>query len=848
MKKAYFVDGYHGGIKGHMPLGSWADVLRRLRQRPEWKLCLDIEPISWEVLRRTDPGSYDEIREHLAEGDASRLEMVAASYAQPFGWVIGGESNIRHLIRGLEVVREHFPDLVVDTYATQEPCWSSSYPQLLRSLGYKRAVLKNPGTAWGGYASGIDRETVLWTGPDGTAIPCVPRYDCEELVNCWETEAGHMAPEFVDKCLARGIAHPVGSFLQDLGWPANPRLDRDEIRYVTWREYMETIAEQPTEPWHFTQEDIRCTLPWGEATLQRMSREVRAAENKIVAAEKLAALASVLHGDRYPQERLREAWDQLLLSQHHDAWICATTRDGREQWAWQAGAQSWAAESLSDELLGRAADRLRQEEDGGAEFAVRVFNLSGSGRKELTEVEIPAAGGTNAIRVRDADGNEVPSQSVPTRVNREDGSLHACKLIFEAEPPAMGYRTYAVEHLHSNDPQAEVSVPEGERVSVSVQGEAAWIETDQYKLRIDAARGGVIAEWFDKAHNRPIVSSERPFNEFAGFHIGLNRWGSSTEAPVVLTVKEGGPLRAVVEMKGRFADIEYVATLSAARGQRRIDFHVRFRYEAETWIGDPWEMAPEHRTTERRKSHHNTRYKLQARFPALLEDRRIYKNAAFDVAQSRHEDTHYERWDEIKHNIVLNWVDAYDDRLGYGLAVFSDHTTDYSHAKDEPLALTLGWGGEGGFWWGKRPLTGVQQMRYAVLPHAERWDRAGLQQESARWAEPLLSAYGRRLQTASVSLLRVTDPAIEVSSVRMDGDDLLVRLYNSGSEAASFSLLVSVALGTGRMALVELDGKPREPLPYAALPEGEREARLSLPQHGLATIRISNARAALSNS
>ncbi|MCM3626658.1 hypothetical protein M3194_04680 [Paenibacillus glycanilyticus] len=54
-KKAYFVDGYHGGIKGHMPLGAWADVIRRLEQLPNWKLCLDIEPISWEALWRTDP-------------------------------------------------------------------------------------------------------------------------------------------------------------------------------------------------------------------------------------------------------------------------------------------------------------------------------------------------------------------------------------------------------------------------------------------------------------------------------------------------------------------------------------------------------------------------------------------------------------------------------------------------------------------------------------------------------------------------------------------------------------------------------------------------------------------------
>src|SRR5690625_3093592 len=140
-KKAYFVDGYHGGIKGHMPLGSWADVFNEMKRHPHWKISLDIEPISWEVLKNTDPISYETLQEMLKDNrPESRVEMLAGSYAQPFGWVINGESNIRHLMRGLEIIKEHFPEAIVDTYATQEPCWSSAFPQILLSLGFKRVV------------------------------------------------------------------------------------------------------------------------------------------------------------------------------------------------------------------------------------------------------------------------------------------------------------------------------------------------------------------------------------------------------------------------------------------------------------------------------------------------------------------------------------------------------------------------------------------------------------------------------------------------------------------------------------------------------------------------------------
>lgn len=846
MKKAFFVDGYHGGIKGHMPLGAWADVLRRLEEHPEWKLCLDIEPISWDVLRRTDPKSYETIRNLLAQRP-SRIELVAASYAQPFGWVIGGESNIRHLVRGREIVRGHFPDAVVDTYATQEPCWSSCLPQILRSLGYKRAVLKNPGTAWGGYASGIDCETVLWVGPDGTSVPCVPRYACEELVKCWETEAGYMEPEFVEKCLKRGIGHPVGSFLQDLGWPAARWLNREDIQFVTWREYFEEIAEAPTVEWLFTQEDIRCTLPWGEGTLQQMARQVRAAEIKIVAAEKLTSIAGALRGYAYPQEKLQAAWDQLLLSQHHDAWICATTREGREMWAWQAGAQSWMAELLCDEVLNEAMDVFRQEGDGGTADRIRVFNPSGVKRRELAEIEIPSPDGAVSFRVMDAEGNEIPSQLVPTRTNREDGSFQACRLMFEAAPPAMGYQTYTIERVYAGGGQAGDGSDDRPAFAFEA-GDHVVVVTDLYDIRMDTARGGVITSWYDKALNRPIVSADQPFNEYAGFVAEQNRWASSIESPAVVAIKENGPLRVVVEIKGKFADADFVTTLSVVKGQRRVDFHVKFRYERETWIGHPWRMAPEHRSTERRKSHHYTRYKLQARFPMNTDSRQLYKNSAFDVTCSRHEDTHYERWDEIKHNIILHWIDVYDERSNYGLAVFSDHTTDYSHGADGVPALTLGWGGEGGFWWGSRPLTGTRELRYALLPHDERWERAGIQHECARWMQPLIPMYGRLSGPSSASLFRVTDPSIEVSAAWRSGDDLFVRLYNSGSQACRFSLVLSGEMEVRGICLTELDGKWKEDLQPAALPDRSCEVALSLARHGLATIQLKGFRAAQTNS
>lgn len=60
--RLYFIDGYHGGVRSHMPPGTWRDILNHLRDFPDWKLALEVEPASWDQLRREDPQAYNEVR------------------------------------------------------------------------------------------------------------------------------------------------------------------------------------------------------------------------------------------------------------------------------------------------------------------------------------------------------------------------------------------------------------------------------------------------------------------------------------------------------------------------------------------------------------------------------------------------------------------------------------------------------------------------------------------------------------------------------------------------------------------------------------------------------------------
>jgi alpha-mannosidase len=109
------------------------------------------------------------------------VPFVRPTYAQSCLSPSSGESAVRQFDHGIRKLRAHFPGVVLTTYASEGPRFTSCLPQVLKSFGYRFAVLKNPDTCWDGYTAARGGELVNWVGPDGTSILTVPRYACEAL-------------------------------------------------------------------------------------------------------------------------------------------------------------------------------------------------------------------------------------------------------------------------------------------------------------------------------------------------------------------------------------------------------------------------------------------------------------------------------------------------------------------------------------------------------------------------------------------------------------------------------------------------------------------------------------------
>jgi len=847
-----------------MPEGCWRDIVEAMDRNPGWKLSLDVEASSWSVLERQDPSTLRRVAALLEpRGGATRMEITGGTFSQPYGWAISGESNIRQLQRGLELIHGQFPGLQVETYAVQEPCWASCLPQILRSLGFTGASLKNASTAWGGYTRGMDAELVNWVGPDGSSVLAVPRYVQERPLNVWETEATEVTPDYVQRCIEHGIPQPAGMCFQDLGWAAQPRVIEPWARFSTWREYIHTIANVKPVNWIFTMEDILTALPWGEKTLHRVSQQVREAEVQMIRAEKCAAMHCLHRSAVWPEERLQQAWDQTMLSQAHDAWITATTRSGRQAWAFQVASGTLDAADVAQELIEEAVSGLcgkvaASEATPNVQY-LRAVNTLGSERTYLIEMHVAADRGTAAFEVLDADGKRLPCQMILMREYHQlsrgnglhtpimehgvpersmAGSINAATLLIRDQLPAFGWKTYKVTALRKEVPTSGAA---GLSSQVLKDG-SVLIETDLYRIRFDAQRGGAIASLYAKDLQKEFCEQGKLLTEFRGFFAQEGRWRSSSEGTAEIKVHESGPLRAKVESVGKIGGCSFRSLVTVIQGQARIDCQVTFRFDEDTYIGDPWDIRPEDRMKERRRSSNDGRMKLQAIFPAALEHGVIDKSAAFDVCRSLNASTQFQRWDDIKHNIITNWVDLLDEQQQMGLAIFSDRTTAYSYGDGEPLGLILGWGGEGGYWWGRSPLRGEQESRYAILPHRGGWSDAQLWQENQAFEEPVVVQVmpGAMDSLMTKSLIRLSPPEATLSSVMTERGALQVRIFHANTQSGSCRLELGVAAHT--VQVVELDGRVVEVLPLQHDGKGLVSVRIPMPPFAIRTLRIIPAR------
>lgn len=818
-QQPYFVDGYHGGVYGHYPL-EWKTrfIVDQMEQHPEWRISLEIEPETWDSVAVHTPVDYRRMQELVK---SPRVEFTNPTYAQPYAYNISGESLIRQFQYGIRKINEHFPDVDHLTYAVEEPCFTSALPQILSQLGYKYASLKCPNTCWGGYAAAFGGETVNWIGPDGSSILTSPRHEVEELQkgSVWQTTAWGNQPDYLKACREAGIEHVVGMCFQDAGWKNGPWIGygdktRGGSKYVTWREYFEMLGiERGEQDYHFTQEDVRPALMWGSQVMQRIGRQVRRSENIIPQAEKMATMATLLSPSyTTPQEKIDEAWRTLMLAQHHDSWIVpynglhrrGTWADWIREWTRSADRNALEViQSAQNEIAGTTAQTNNTA-------VLRVWNTQPYARHEAVRVALPKEWRGYEVEVQDSEGN------------RFGAFLGRGNLVFDAQVPAFGYATY---RLIRTDRRVERRRGNMEQ--------STTIENDLYRIVVDAEKGGVIRELICKQTGENWVDSESAgWGELKGYFLTQKKFRSSTETPAKVTTGRWGNVGEWMMIEGEISSHPFTQFIVLYKNSPVIDVELRIDWQEDEAIG---EFRQRNAWSTNRRACYDDRYKLTLLFPMPFEKATLDKNAPFDVCRSQLENTHFGKWDEIKHNVILHWVDVAErGENNRSLALMTDHTTSYSFGKGEALGLTVQYSGAG-LWGRKYTITEATSINYALIPHRGDWDEAGIEQIRAMRAEPLLSSLHEEAEMTSASLMELSGKGYELVAAYPSEEGIVVRLYNAAADEKPQRLMLGFE--AEKVELVDLNGKTTDQMEVKTR-KGKSSFEVQMPRFGFRTYII----------
>jgi len=795
---SYFADGFHGGVYGHYPLDTYTDyMMQQLERHPAWRIGLEIEPETWDSVKVRTPDAYRRWQQAVV---SPQVEYTNPAYAQPYMYNILGESIIRQFQYGIRKLHEHFPAMTFTTYATEEPCFTSCLPQILSQLGFRHAVLKCPDTCWGGYTEAYGGELVNWIGPDGTSLLSVPRYACEALEDSsvWQTKAWKNSREYLRACRQAGIEHPVGMCYQDAGWTRGPWLGASpRSQYVRWTDYIEQVADPASATdYRMPQEHVLPALVWGSQVMQRIGQQVRHAELLLLEAEKLSSMQYLLTGERPDQSAIDEAWRTLMLAQHHDSWIVPYNRlNSKGTWAdnialWTDKTCQLAQAVIEASHPSSGESHPSSGEDGKG--CTTYYNTTGNSRKAV-------------VTGRKSDGSEID---------------------FEVELPPFGWAVVDADQVKLPKAQKHIRLSSG----------SATMENDHYRLTFDLKHGGVLTSLYDKQQGREVVDRDNAYGfcELRGFFGRDGRFRSSTESTAKAEIVKDNVFVQSLRIAGEIAGVPCSQTFTLKKDEPQIDVQLVIDWKRNVHIGSHRGEKDKHIVP-----FYNTKYTLNVLFPAALKQPRLWKDAPFDVCESRLDSTFFDRWTDILHNIILSWVDIADDESG--LALFSDHTTSYSFARDYPLALTVQYSG-GGLWGRDHKITGKTELRYALMPHRGHWDEAGIKslpqplqrrgELSGRLAVP--PSFGGA-GGGSLSLLSLDNTGYQLSSMTVDADgSVLMRLFNADGDDSPHDIPLDLPIAS--VTEVDLKGNELSHPPYS-----NHRLTVQMPRFGIRTYRLTPA-------
>src|SRR5665648_339975 len=499
-------------------------------------------------------------------------------------------------------------------------------------------------------------------------------------------------------------------------------------------------------------------LPWAGSWTSNglMKLKNRQNEQRALAAEHAAVIASAYSNYVYPSQKLWLAWFRLLERGMHDD-ICGTSIPEADLVSYLQFDSCYteftqvlteATTSFSSVLDTRGSKKSR--------MPIVLYNQLSTDRYDVVETTVDF--GVTApvgIKVFNQYGKEVPAQIVS-----KNGQ--SAIIAFVVHVPSVSYAVYEIE------PSKTVNPPNPD---LTIDATSGILENVYYKITVD--NHGDISGIFDKKTNQQLLSAPSRLEgrtTTLGLSDAYNIQKSIMEsAPVwyvddesiVKTVAENGPARVSLKIdriKDGSTFTQYIRLAADSAGTRiEIDNTVDWK---------------------------STEKVLSVSFPMTCSNPNATYDLGIGIIQRQNMTVDPKRYDHV----AQQWADITNQSNNYGLSILNDCKYGWHMPDNSSLYLELINGGTGG--WGKYEGDHyIHHFKYAFYGHSGDWTN-GTVLEAARLNQPIL-AFPTTAHNGAVgkvvSFLNTSSPQVVVMALKKaeKGNKFIVRVREASGKKVS---------------------------------------------------------------
>ena len=768
-------------------LSTFRSALDRMKENPDITFTASSAQF-YEWVAETDPQMLQEIRQRVEEG---RWSIVGGWWVEPDVNTPSGESLARQGLYSQMLFRRLFGRMARVGYNPDSFGHPATLPQICKLQGMDAYVFMRPQP----HEKTLPADVFWWEGPDGTRLLA---YRIPISYGDWEGEVpgklltmSRLKEPTNDLMAFYGVGDHGGgltklsiqSILDIAKQPGAPAL-----LFSTPDRYFDEIRHTAGPDLPVVQSDLQHHAVGCYTANSEIKKNNRTAETLLRTGEKFAALGAVVADVPYPKTEFAAAWKKVLFQQFHD--IMAGTALP-EHYPVARDAHGYAM-NVATQALYRAAERIAWEvpsPDPDSNYLV-VFNPHAWNATLNVEYDLGwppgAVGGDEKAVIRtvleDETGAPILHQwaLASTVIGRK-------KLVVRAAVPAFGYRQFRLRSAPA--PEAAVRLGAmGHSAGSGAQGAPGAVEQattvragerelENEHVRVTFARDGTIAI-YDKTAGRPMFLSGKTGARAVVLDDASDTWSHGVSeyskeigafGDAQFRVLENGPVRARVRVRSTYQQSSLEVDWILYAGSRNLEARVTLDW-------------------------HEHLKMLKFSFPVDVDNPR----PTYEIPYG-----YIVREANGKEDPGQRWIDLSGERSGYvyGLSVINDAKYGYS-VRDNDMRISVVRGAvyaqhdphkldpQGVYVWQDQ---GRQEFRLLLEPHTGTWQDAGVVRTAEEFTAPVPVIYqgihpGHRPLTAS--FLAVDAPNVVVSVVKKaeEGDDLIVRCYETSGRAAEATL------------------------------------------------------------